>query len=162
MKLLLAIPALLATRIGAQVVPDGTAVRNIIQDETDAWNQGDAVAYSRHFAPSGTFTNIRGQFFTGHAAFLTQHEAIFQGFFKHTVLQQDIVSLEFASPDVAVVETLTSVSGVAQTAPVTVGDAEGRLRTRLLQVVARQGGKWKVVAYHNVDVKAGVPLPEPG
>jgi uncharacterized protein (TIGR02246 family) len=162
MKLLLAIPTLLATRLGAQVVPDGTAVRNIIQDETNAWNQGDAAAYSRHFAASGTFTNIRGQFFTGHAAFLNQHEVIFQGLFQHTVLQQDIVSLEFASPDVAVVETLTSVSGMAQTAPVTVAGAEGRLRTRLLQVVARQGGEWKVVAYHNVDVKAGVPLPEPG
>jgi uncharacterized protein (TIGR02246 family) len=161
MKFLFALSALLATQLNAQAASDETAIRNIVQDETNAWNQGDAAAYSNRFAAGGTFTNIRGQFFTGHAAFLKQHEMIFQGIFKHTTLQQDIVSLEFVSPDVAVVETLTSVSGVAQTAPGTVADAKGRLRTRLLQVVARQGGEWKVVAYHNVDVKPGVPVPEP-
>lgn len=161
MKFLFALSTLLATQLSAQVAGDEAAVRNIIQDETNAWNQGDAAAYSRHFATGGRFTNIRGQRFIGHAAFLKQHEVIFQGIFKHTMLQQDIVSLEFVGPDVAVVETLTSVSGVAQTAPGTVVDAKGRLRTRLLQVVARQGGEWRVVAYHNVDVKPGVPVPEP-
>ena len=49
----------------------------------------------------------------------------------------------------------------AQLAPGTSGDATGRLRTRLLQVVVKQGAEWKVVAYHNVDVKPGIPLPEP-
>jgi hypothetical protein len=62
---------------------------------------------------------------------------------------------------VAVVETLTSVSGMAETAPGTAADGKGRLRTRLLQVVAKAGGEWKIVAYHNVDVKPGVPVPEP-
>ncbi len=85
------------------------------------------------------------------------------GRFKQTKLQQDIVSLKFVRPDVAVVEVLTSVTGVvaAQLAPGTSGDTTGRLRTRLLQVVVKQGEEWKVVAYHNVDVKPGIPLPEP-
>ena len=88
---------------------------------------------------------------------------IFEGRFKQTTLQQDIVSLKFVRPDVAVVEVLTSVAGVVagQLAPGTAGDAAGRLRTRLLQVVVKQGEAWKVVAYHNVDVKPGVPIPEP-
>jgi hypothetical protein len=43
----------------------------------------------------------------------------------------------------------------------TSADAAGRLRTRLLQVVVKQGEEWKVVAYHNVDVKPGIPVPEP-
>lgn len=140
---------------------DEVAIRKIIQDQTSAWNGGDAVAYSRQFASDGTFTNIRGQFFTGHAAFLKQHEVIFQGIFKSTKLQQDVVSLKFIRPDVAVVETLTSVSGMPETAPGTAPDSKGRLRTRLLQVVARSGGDWKIVAYHNVDVKPGVTVPEP-
>jgi uncharacterized protein (TIGR02246 family) len=161
MNFLFGLSALLAAQLSAPAATDETAIRAIIQDETNAWNQGDAAAYSRHFAARGTFTNIRGQFFTGHAAFLKQHDVIFQGIFKHTTVQQDMVSLVFVGPDVAVVETLTSVSGVSQTAPGTSPDAKGRLRTRLLQVVARQGGEWKVVAYHNVDVKPGVSVPEP-
>jgi hypothetical protein len=40
-------------------------------------------------------------------------------------------------------------------------DDKGRLRTRLLQVLAKEDGVWKIVAYHNVDVKPGVPTPEP-
>ena len=140
---------------------DEIAIRKIIQDEVAAWNQGDAAAYSRQFAADGTFTNIRGQFFTGYEAYLKQHDVIFQGIFKNTSLQQDIVSLKFNGPDVAVVETLTSVSGMSETAPGTAKDSKGRLRTRLLQVVVRQGGEWKIVAYHNVDVKPGIPVPEP-
>jgi uncharacterized protein (TIGR02246 family) len=140
---------------------DEAAIRKIIQDEVTDWNRGDAVAYSRQFANDGTFTNIRGQFFTGHEAFLKQHEVIFQGIFKNTTLQQDVVSLKFIRPDVAIVETLTSLSGMPATAPGTAPDSKGRLRTRLMQVVVRQGSEWKIVGYHNVDVKPGVPVPEP-
>ena len=88
---------LLATQLGAQTASDETAIRTIVQDESAAWNQGDAVAYSRHFAADGTFTNITGQFFTGYDAFLKQHEVIFAGRFKQTRLQQDIVSLKFGT-----------------------------------------------------------------
>ena len=118
---------LLATQLGAQTASDETAIRGIVQDEIAAWNQGDAVAYSRHFAADGTFTNITGQFFTGYDAFLKQHEVIFEGRFKQTRLQQDIVSLKFVRPDVAVVEVLTSVTGVvaAQLASGTGGDPRG-------------------------------------
>jgi len=154
---------LLATQLNAQTTADEAAIRRIVRDEIVAWNQGDAVAYSRHFAVDGTFTNIQGQFFTGYDAFLKQHVVIFEGRFKQTRLQQDIVSLKFLRPDVAVVEVLTAVAGMAaaQLASGTGGDATGRLRTRLLQVVVKQGEEWKVVAYHNVDVKPGIPLPEP-
>ena len=96
---------------------DETAIRKIIQDEDAAWNRGDATAYSRQFAADGTFTNIRGQFFEGYDAFLKQHEVIFGKLYKNTVLQQDIVSLKFIRPDVAVVETLSSVSSVSEPAP---------------------------------------------
>jgi len=106
---------LLATQLGAQTASDETAIRTIVQDESAAWNQGDAVAYSRHFAADGTFTNIAGQFFTGYDAFLKQHQVIFEGRFKQTRLQQDIVSLTFVRPDVAVVDVLTSVAGVVAT-----------------------------------------------
>ena len=161
--LLLALPiAILAvTCPAAQPSADDADIRHIIADEVSAWNHGDAVAYSRHFAKDGTFTNIRGQFFTGYDAFLHQHEHVFQTFFKHSVLQQDIVSLKFVTPDVAVVDVLTAVTGVEHPAPGMSMDQKGRLRTRLLQVIVRQHGEWTIVAYHNVDLKPGVPVPGP-
>ena len=127
------------------------------------WNKGDTDGYSRDFAANGTFTNIRGMFFTGHQEFRDRHEAIFKGEFRGTSLKQEVVTLRFIRPDVAIAETLTWVSGFSKAGPPpgTLVDANGRLHTRLLQVLKKDGAEWKIVVYHNVDVKPGVPLPEP-
>ena len=149
--------------IRAQNKPDETAIRQILDSEVTTWNKGDTDGYSRHFAADGTFTNIRGMFFTGHQEFRDRHEAIFKGEFRGTSLKQEIVSLRFIRPDVAIAETLTWVSGFSKAGapPGTQVDPNGRLRTRLLQVLRKDGGEWKIVVYHNVDVKPGVPVPEP-
>jgi len=149
--------------IGAQYRPDETAIRRILDNEVATWNKGDTDGYSRDFATDGTFTNIRGMFFTGHQEFRDRHEAIFKGEFRGTSLKQEIVSLRFIRADVAIAETFTWVSGFSKAGPPpgTLLDANGRLRTRLLQVLKKDGGEWKIVVYHNVDVKPGVPVPEP-
>jgi uncharacterized protein (TIGR02246 family) len=82
-----------------------------------AWNSGDATAYSRHFAADGTFTSIRGQFFTGCQAFIDRHDFIFKGPYHGSTLRQDIVSLRFVRPEVAVVEVLASVTGIPKPQP---------------------------------------------
>ena len=126
-----------------------------------AWNKGDAVAYASRFASDGTFTNIAGTFYTGQKAFLDRHDEIFKGMFNKTTLQYKIVSLHFVRPDVAVVETLCRVMGFSTPAqPRLQLDAKGQLNTRLLQVLVRAGDSWEIAAYHNVDLKPGVPVPE--
>ena len=30
-----------------------------------------------------------------------------------------------------------------------------------IQVLAKEGAEWKIVSYHNTDVKPDVPVPEP-
>ena len=149
--------------VGAQTSPDETAIRQILANEVATWNRGDTDGYSKHFAVDGTFTNLRGMFFTGQQEFRDRHDVIFKGEFRGTSLKQEIVSLRFIGPDVAIAETLTWVSGFPKAGPPpgTQVDAKGRLRTRLLQVLKKDGGEWKIVVYHNVDVKPGVPVPEP-
>jgi len=144
-----------------QAPPDEGAVRNIIQEEIAAWNAGDAAAFARHFAADGTFTNIRGQLFTGREAFMERHDFIFKGIYRGTTMKQDVVSLKFVRPDVAVVETLTAVIGIQKLPPRISADAKGRLRSRLLQVMVKDGGEWKIAAFHNTDVRPDVPVPDP-
>ena len=155
--------SLLTTLVNAQTKPDETAIRKILEEEVTTWNRGDTDGYSRHFATEGTFTNVQGMFFTGYKAFRDRHEEIFKGQFRGTVLQQEVVSLRFVRPDVAVVDTLTWVSGFSKAGPPPVLHvaARGRLRTRLLQVLVRDGDDWKIVVYHNVDIKPGIESPEP-
>ena len=150
-----------ARGLHAQSKSDTVAIQALIENEVMAWNKGDAVAYSRQFAQKGTFTNIQGMFFMGHEVFMQRHEQIFNTVFSKTVLQLKMVALQFVRPDVAVVETLSMVSGFAGDPPLGARlDAKGRLVTRLLQVVVKESADWKIVAYHNVDVKPGVLIPE--
>ncbi|QHV95669.1 SgcJ/EcaC family oxidoreductase [Spirosoma endbachense] len=153
---------LTSASLRAQNVKDSVSIQGILQQEDQAWNKGDAPAYSQPFSTDGTFTNIAGMFFKGHKAFLDQHEVIFKSFFKNTVLKQKIVSLKFVRSDVALLETLCQVSGFAKEGlpPRLQLDAKGQLNTRLLQVLAKEAGGWKVVSYHNVDIKPGTPIPE--
>jgi uncharacterized protein (TIGR02246 family) len=161
MRLTFALPLFVAAiRLGAQS-PDEMALRNIIKDEINTWNTGDAVGYSRHFAAGGTFTNIRGEFFSGYPAFLKQHEVIFKGVFRRTTMKQEVVSLKFVRPDLAIVETVTTVAGASQAPPGVTRDSSKRIRTRLMQVALKSGGAWTIVAYHNVDVKPGIHFPYP-
>jgi uncharacterized protein (TIGR02246 family) len=154
---------LAATTMAAtpQATPDEVSIRNIVREEVTAWNAGDAEGYSRHFAADGIFVNIRGQYFTGVQAFTKQHVFLFNGPFHGSTLHQDVVSIRFVRPDVAVVEVLTAVTGIQKLSPGTSTDDKGRLRTRLLQVVVKDGGEWKITNYHNTDVKADIPAPEP-
>ena len=146
----------------AQSKPDEDAIRSILDDEITTWNRGDADGYSRHFATDGTFTNVRGMFFTGRQAYRDRHEIIFKGPFLGTKLQLQVVSLRFLAPDVAVCETLTWVSGFKSGAPPDLHlDTRGRLRTRLLQVMEKRGGEWQIAVYHNVDIKPDVETPQP-
>ena len=145
----------------AQDTADEQRIRNIVQNEARAWTIGDAAAYSRDFAADGVFTNILGQFSVGHEAFLKQHEYIFKGPYRGTTAHLDIVSLKFVRPDVAIVHVLSSVTGFESLTQGLAKDSKGRLRTRLLQVLVRENGSWRIVDYHNVDVKAQTSVPEP-
>ena len=143
-------------------IADENAIHAILDNQTAGWNAGDADQHGRDMADDVMATNIRAQSFVGAEAFIAQHAMIFGTIFRGTTVSQDVEELRFPSTDVAVVRTLTALSGFPQQVPGLHLDAKGRLRTKLLQVLARRGDRWQVVVYHNVDVKPGVEVPEPG
>ena len=150
-----------ASKANAQNKLDTTNIQSILDEEANAWNKGDAETYSKHFAEEGTFTNVLGMFFIGHKLFLERHDQIFKGVFNKTTLEQKIVSCKFVRPDVAVVETITAISGLTKGPPAgTYMDSTGHFYTRLLQVFVKKGDDWSIVSYHNVDLKAGTPVPK--
>lgn len=160
MRKVLPILALVASlnAVQAQTSSDTAAIHQVLKDEAEGWNKGDAVTYSRHFAGDGTFTNIMGMFFTGHETFLKRHDQIFKGMFSNTNFHQSIVSLRFVRPDVALVETLITITGFSRSAlpPFIHVDDQHQLKTRLLQVLHKTNEEWKILVYHNVDLKPGI------
>ena len=133
---------------------DEAQIRAIIAEQVTAWNAGDAKAFSASFAEDGSFTNIRGTVFYGHRAFEDRHVEIFRGFFKGSKLAMSPTRIRFVRPDVAIVDVATELSELrGRTPPGVTASADGRIRTRLQEVFVKDGGRWRVASYHNVDVK---------
>ena len=130
---------------------DRAAIAAIIAAQGTAWAAGDAEAFSASVTDDVIFTNVIGMFSVGRAPFLAQHVHIFATFYRGTTLQIEIVHTAFVRPDVAIVDTLTEVSGVTA-APPGMPIESGGIRTRLEQVMVRNDGRWQVAAFHNVPL----------
>ena len=137
---------------------DRAAIEKIVVAEDAAWNNGDAVAYSRAISKDCVFTNIFGAVFAGHAGFEAQHARIFSTIYRGTRLRQTIDHMRFIRPDVAIVDTSAEVTGIQALAP-GLQAHNGALLTKLLQLFVKDDGAWKIVSYHNVDVKAAQKAP---
>ncbi len=132
---------------------DEARIRAIIAEQVAAWNAGDAKAFSASFAKDGSFTNIRGTVFYGHRAFEDRHMEIFRTFFKGSKLAMSPTKIRLVRPDVAIVDVATELSGLTGIPPGVKPGTDGRIHTRLQEVFVKNGGKWRVESYHNVDVK---------
>jgi hypothetical protein len=87
---------------------------------------------------------LSGEFFTGREPFIQKHDNLFKGPFHGSTLKQDIVSLKFVRPDVAVVEVLTSATGIPKLFPGTNTDGKGRRGRRRTAVTKEKPERMKV------------------
>ncbi len=66
---------------------DAGAIEAFVTSLTDAWNRGDAKAFSARFAADGGFTNVLGMVDYGRPIFEQRHTEIFSTIYKGSVLQ---------------------------------------------------------------------------
>lgn len=134
-------------------------IRRLLDRQVDAWNQGDAAAYAEDASEEIWFTNILGQTRTGRREFLERHAEIFAGIFRGSRLGQETMRLRLLAPDVAMVETAVRLTDFRSLPPGIAPAQDGALHTRLLQVLVRQEGRWRVAAYHNIAVSPSAGRP---
>ena len=100
------------------------------------------------------FTNVVGMFSVGRAPFEAQHAHIFATFYKGSRMRHIAIEhLAFVRPDVAVVNTLTEVTGFGPMPPDFPKHGD-KIQARLEQVMVLDDGRWQVAAFHNVTVLA--------
>jgi uncharacterized protein (TIGR02246 family) len=136
---------------------DAEAIHALVQRQADAWNRGDARAFAAPFGEHAVFTNIRGDTLHGRAAYDRRHDDIFRGFFRGSRIRMQVDEVRLLRPDVALVLIGTEVDSPNGLPPGVAAHADGLLRTRLLDVLVRDGDAWRIAASHNVDVKPGPP-----
>jgi hypothetical protein len=77
-------------------------------------------------------------------------------------MEQEIVAITLVRPDVAIVDTLTKLVDAPHLPP-GVELIDGAVRSRLEQVMVKDGTEWKVASFHNVAVNPafanGAPPP---
>ena len=137
----------------AQDAASEAAIRAIVAEQAVAWNAGDGQAYARHLAPDASFTNIFGMVMYGAYAFAQRHADILATFYKGTTKRHDIRRIRFVTPDVAIVDIDNEVHGVKAMPGGIAVPPDGIVKTQLMEVFVRRGGRWWIEAYHNVDVK---------
>lgn len=128
-------------------------VMEIIRRQQEAWNRGDAVAYAAACDAQMSFTNIVGEMAFGRQAFEAKHAFIFSSIFKGSRLEMDIRRIHFPAPNVALVDIACQLAGYQRLPPGVPPRPDRILHTCLLEVFVRTDAGWRVVAYHNVDVK---------
>jgi uncharacterized protein (TIGR02246 family) len=132
--------------------PDEAAITRILDDEGAAWLRGDADAFGAHVVPDVVFVNTVGMFSVGKHPFVAQHQGIFATIYKGSEMRQFIEKITFIGGDIAIVDTVTKLSGMEQL-PTGAAAVDGALYTRLEQVMVRTGGEWSVASFHNVPIQ---------
>ncbi len=126
--------------------PVNTEVQVVVNELAAAWNHGDAAAFAKRFQKDGTFTNVNGTAFVGHAAFEERHRAIFAGPLKGSVTTMTVRREQLVRPDVALVD-VDCVTKVGAADPI---------GSKLLLVLTRDAEQWSIAAFHNTPVPAAL------
>ena len=142
--------------LAAQSAEDERAIRAILDDRQAAWSFRDAAAWVRDFTADSGFVNILGMRFADRAGNEERHAALFATIFRDSLLTVELLHIRFADSDSAVVEARLQLTGYERLPPGIRETEPGMLATRLLDVVQRIDGRWRVVFSQNTAI---APLP---
>ena len=117
-----------------------------------AWNARDASMWVENFAATSDFTNILGMHFEDRAANEARHAALFESIFASSTLEAEILEVRILGGDAAVAEVAFRLLGYEGLPPGVIETAPGELRTRLITVLERRQGSWRIVAAQNTAV----------
>ncbi|OJH38602.1 SgcJ/EcaC family oxidoreductase [Cystobacter ferrugineus] len=150
LALLLLLPTACADAGHAQ---DEVELRQLVAEQAEAWNRGDATAWTQDFTPDSDFINIAGSLFQGRAEIEQRHAAIFSTIFKGSQVKVTVRRIVFPEADIAVVDTVHELTGHSGLPPGVQNTEPGLLRTQMKYVMKKTSGQWRILAGHNTDVK---------
>jgi uncharacterized protein (TIGR02246 family) len=121
------------------------SILEIVKQLEAAWNASDSRAWAAHFVEDATFIHIFGGELDGRAAIEASHRVIFDTVYKGSRATLTVRSVRMLRPDVAIVFT----RGLVVTPQ---GNEVREVETRPTMIVAKQQGKWQIVAFQNTRI----------
>ena len=142
-----------ASMLGAQQASsndDEAAIRKVIVEMTDGFNNHDGKAAARMYTQDARFVSVRGDVMNGQAGIEKGLSAILTTRAKSATQQTMDVTVRFIRPDVALANVTNELSGlVAPDGRVLASHQELSLR-----VFVKDAGVWQVAAFHNTMIAA--------
>ncbi|MFC0517716.1 SgcJ/EcaC family oxidoreductase [Mucilaginibacter angelicae] len=138
----------LATALFAQNnTKDEIAIKNIIQQQEQAWNRHDWKALSSYFTDDATLINFVGQFWQGRDDILAHFNLLNDCCLAPTSLKFEFKQARFLTPDLAIVYTEeTLFADKDYEVPFRQykkGDVDYKWK---IEIFVRKNGEWKVTA----------------
>ena len=136
---------------GAQQVAsneDEAAIRKVIVEMTDGFNNHDGKAAASMYAPDARFVSVRGDMMNGQAGIEKGLSAILTTRAKNAAQRTLDVTIRFIRSDVALANDTNELSGLV--APD--GRALPAHQELSLRVFVKDAGVWQIAAFHNTLV----------
>jgi uncharacterized protein (TIGR02246 family) len=147
-----AAPSLASTRAPREkptraVAGDDAAIRQVVERYSEASNHHDAQAVAALYAADADFTNMYGGSQHGRPAIEKFYANLFSGRLKEAHRSDTVKSVRMLDPQLAVMDANWEMSGTispnGKPSPVRKG--------MLTWVMAKRGGKWYILVFHEFD-----------
>jgi uncharacterized protein (TIGR02246 family) len=145
-------------RLHAQTsTQDESAIQQVLSGIDEAWNQGDAKTLASYFTPEAELIDVTGTVHGGRNAIERRNAILLGDMLNGSHLTQELKSIKFLRPDVALVDTDAQLYGY-KSLPKGL-PATGAVVTAKVRHVMVYDGKWWIVASQFTYV-APPPAPE--
>jgi len=125
-----------------------TAIRKVIVEMTEGFNNHDGKAAARMYTPHARFVSVRGDIMNGQAGIEKGLSAILTNRAKNATQRTIDVTVRFVRPDVALANVTNELSGLV--APD--GHALPSHQELSLRVFVKDAGVWQIAAFHNTMI----------
>ena len=119
---------------------DELAIRQLVKQLEAAWNAGDSVGIAAPFVDDADFVNIIGEYYKGRAPIEAGHRQIFDTIHKGSQVSFAVERVRFVHPDMAIAFLRAHLKFHS-------GDVLREGRARPTMVLAKNNGKWQIVAF---------------
>ena len=135
---------------------DEVAIRALVQKSIEGWNKGSGEAFAAQFAEDSDFVVGNGMHLKGRKQNASNHQQIFDTFYKGTRLLLQVKSVRFLRPDVALVHTDSRILKPGES------DASPEPVAIQAWMLSKHDNEWLVDAFHNTLIqRQGGQAPKP-
>jgi len=132
---------------------EDAAIKQVVAGFSDGWNTHDAHSMCASLADDVEWVNWRGEPLGTRQAVEDEHAKLFADLYKNTHRTDDVKTIRYLSPELAVVDDYWTMTGARKR-----DGSDWPYRAGYTNMVmAKRSGRWIVIVSHTADFNATAP-----